>query len=80
VEGGGNGLKRSIETKFWIGDIVYQKVAADESPGMITAVRLGPSGSVGYSVSQEHGDGFYFEVELTDVFLPDYAKEKEGGE
>jgi len=70
-------VKRSIETKFWIGDIVYQKVASDESPGMVTAVRLGPSGSVGYSVSAEHGDGFYFECELTDVYIPDYGQKED---
>lgn len=69
-------MKRQIETKFWLGDIVYQKVATDETPGMVTAVRIGPAG-VGYSVSQEHGDGFYFEIELTDVFIPDWSQKED---
>lgn len=34
-------MKRTVESAYWLGDIVYQRVAVDESPLMITCIQIG---------------------------------------
>ncbi len=59
--------KNKLQVKFdyWLGDIVYQRVAAEAAPGMVTVVQIAGNDNVTYGVTWEGGSSFYFGRELT---------------
>jgi hypothetical protein len=72
-------MKHVIETKFWLGDIVYCKVDTDGEPGMIVGVLQVPGG-IKYDVAfPSHKDNVW-EIELTRDrnFTPPTNSDEEG--
>lgn len=73
------GLKsRTVYVKFDLEDTVYEKLAEDRQPGMVTSWVVTPGG-IQYVVSWPHGRGDtrHYDIELTDTYLPEYVSEKE---
>ncbi len=66
-----------IKAKYWLGDVVYQRVAAERLPGMVIRVTVTPAG-VAYAVSFEGGfENTYYEMELTTEYIPEYVEGRE---
>lgn len=58
-------MKRTVESAFWIGDIVYRKMDTEGEEIMITEVHFTPGG-VTYSCSVGGGyDSTFYEMELS---------------
>lgn len=36
----------AIDSPFWIGDVVHHRLADDDTPGIITSVRISPEGTL----------------------------------
>lgn len=62
----------TIYVKFYLGDVVYIKVAKEKYAGMVTGYSVRPNG-VHYSVTWEGGEeSFHYAIELTKEFIPDF--------
>jgi hypothetical protein len=70
---------RTVRTAFWLNDIVYRKLVADEEKGTILQVRFGLGGEVKYKVIWENNmyPTSHYEQELSLTYLPSYDKEEE---
>ncbi len=67
-------MNRTINAKYWLGDIVFLRVNEDQKPGMITRVNLTAAGSISFCVGWRGGnETWHFECELTSEFVPDYG-------
>lgn len=64
--------KKVIETEFWLGDIVYQKVDTDCSPGIVVGVEVVPGNGIKYDVCFQTLRYSFWEIELSGekCFLP----------
>lgn len=69
---------RKVETLYWLGDIVYLRVAGKECKGMITAVAIMDCGTK-YEVSWPAETDWRHAMELTTEYVPDYVSEASGG-
>jgi len=74
-------MKRTIETAYWPGDVVYHRAEKEERTGIVTLVTIRKDGSVSYLVKF----GYSMEVacdpcELTSVFVPDYVTKEDNAE
>lgn len=65
---------RSVSTRWWMGDVVYLRVAGERSRGMIVGVLISPNGLV-YSVQFEGMCSMHFEIELSSEFVHDFGVE-----
>lgn len=67
-------MKRTVDSKYWFGDIVYLRVNDDCKPGMITRVTLNAAGSLLYLITWRGGtETGHFECELSGEYVPDYG-------
>lgn len=74
----------TIDTAFWLGDVVYRRVDRDNDPGIVTGVHIRPAGVL-YSVQfPNEGEDSFYEITLSDTpawVLDDSTLEDEvGGE
>jgi hypothetical protein len=73
-------VSRTIETKYWLGDVVYLRVNDECKPGMVTGVNIRPSGTL-YAVTWRGGsENLHFELELTGEYVPDFGTYDAGKE
>lgn len=64
-------IPRRLLTPFWLGDVVYLKIAQDRNPGMITGVLVRPNGVI-YEAQFEDHVQMHFDIELTETFVPSF--------
>lgn len=58
-------MMRHVESRFWIGDIVYRRTDNSNEQGLVIGVTF--EGSVIYEVSFDGRSNTYREIELDDV-------------
>ncbi len=68
--------KRTIESAYWIGDVVYLRVADEPLRGMITQVMFaGDNSQASYNVYWgDKSSTWNFGMELTTEYIPEYAR------
>jgi len=67
-------VNRTIQAKYWCGDVVFLRVNEEHKPGMVTQVRIAGSGSVTYEVTWRGNTvTCNYESELSTEFVPDYG-------
>lgn len=65
---------RTIQTRYWLGDVVYLRVNGEQIPGMVTRLTMTVSGSVTYGVTWRGGsETWHFDAELTTEYVPDFG-------
>lgn len=52
-----------VNSKFWLGDIVYRIVDRSHTPGMVTGIHVRPD-HIAYTVGFEDGDQVMWEMEI----------------
>lgn len=74
-------VERKLRTKYWLGDLVYQRIVEDKRPGIITGIGINGTGGVFYEITWPNAvETPHFDYELTSVFIPDYAQDDDGDE
>ena len=69
-------MKRTIETLYWHGDIVYLRVDDCCRRGMVTRVTFSPGATPLYLVTWPGGgETSHYEVELSSEYVPDYVQQ-----
>ena len=67
---------RTIQTTFWIGDVVYLIVNNEPERGMITGVMFNANNSITYEVTWAGGSSTWcYDVELSTEYVPDYGRD-----
>lgn len=66
-------MKRDFESEYWIGDIVFLRVAPERYAGMVTALRICPQNCLVYEVGWEGRSATnHYAIELTSEFVPQF--------
>ncbi len=63
---------RTIQSRYWLGDIVFLRVADEREPGMITGCKFAPHGGLIHCVTFKARDSWHYECELTPTFVPNF--------
>lgn len=67
-------MNRTINTTYWLGNVVYLRVNDDAVRGMVTSVCITASGAYVYSVTWRGGsETRHYECELTSEYVPDFG-------
>lgn len=65
---------RTINSNYWLGDVVFLRVNEDRKPGMVTRLTICANGAISYAVTWRGGnETFHYDCELTSEYLPDYG-------
>jgi hypothetical protein len=68
-------MEHTINTTYWIGDVVYLRTRDTRMSGIITGLNVRPGGVV-YNVSWHDGsDNWRHGLELTKAYVPGWASE-----
>lgn len=66
---------RSVNSVYWITDIVYLRVATDCKAGMVTSIQINGSGELLYGITWSDKHSWHYAIELSDQYIPDFSKQ-----
>ncbi len=62
----------TVTSAYWLGDIVYHRLATEKRRGMITGINLCPDGMYYWVTWSDGHEMKHYPIELSTEFLPDY--------
>ncbi|HMF38294.1 MAG TPA: hypothetical protein VKF17_16745 [Isosphaeraceae bacterium] len=64
--------RRSIACDYWLGDIIFHRIAEERKRGMVTGINICPDGLYYWITWSDGHETKHYPIELTSEFVPDY--------
>lgn len=75
-------MERSIQTRWWIGDVVYRRVDSEAAACLIIGLNINPGGHTYRLALSDGTEAWHYEMELDsqpNYILENVDEEDEGG-